>query len=231
MSVITTITGYNVKDLPGLVRFLHSKKVPCVLLNPVRATRKSTLKLRPNQKELTLYFIKAVKEAIRLSKSSGHRIIIGNFSNIVLGIVAPFARRLMCDISPCGGGRCFFAVTANGDMIPCGEFIRLREFYSGNIFETSIKKAIFSSGFKRIRQRSVEKIAECDICLYRNICGAPCPAEAYSLSKNVNTKSPYCEFYKEIIRYAFKLIAEGEIENLFHKDAVRDIKYEYRLEI
>lgn len=230
LSVITTITKYNVKDLPRLVRFLHSKKVSCVLLNPVRATREPVLKLRPRQKKLTDYFIKAVKEAIELSKRSKHRIIIGNFSNIILGIVAPVARRLMCDISPCGGGRCFFAITAKGDMIPCGEFIGLRKFYGGNIFNTSIKKALSASAFKKVRERIVEKIVECDVCIYRNICGAPCPAEVYSLSKNLNTKSPYCEFYKEIINYAFKLITEDEIEHLFHRDAVGSIKYEYRLD-
>jgi uncharacterized protein len=53
LNVITTITRYNVKNLSELVHFLHEKRVPCVLLNPVRATRSSTLKLRPEQKVLT----------------------------------------------------------------------------------------------------------------------------------------------------------------------------------
>jgi uncharacterized protein len=242
LSVITTITRYNVKDLTKLVRFLHTKRVGCVLLNPVRATRKAVLKLRPDEEKLTDYFIRAVTQAARLSKSSqNNRIIIGNFSNIILGIIAPQARRLMCDISPCGGGRCFFAITAGGEMIPCGEFIGLKEFYGGNIFSAGggsafggkdiIEQAIQSKPFKKLRERIAEKISECEICLYRNICGAPCPAEVYSLSKNLNTKSPYCEFYKKIIDYAFKLIAEGEIEYFFHKDAVEDIKYEYKLSV
>ncbi len=231
LSVITTITRYNVKDLPEMVRFLHAKRVGCVLLNPVRATRKAVLKLRPDEEKLPDYFIQAVTEAARLSKGSEHRIIIGNFSNIILGIIAPQARRLMCDISPCGGGRCFFAITAGGETIPCGEFIGLKEFYGGNIFNTPIKKAVFSPAFKKIRERIAEKIAECETCLYRNICGAPCPAETYSLSKNLYIKSPYCEFYKKIINYAFKLIAGDEIEYFFHKDAAKDIKYEYKLDI
>ena len=75
----------------------------------------------------------------------------------------------------------------------------------------------------------VEKIAECDICIYRNICGAPCPAEVYSLTKDVNRKSPYCEFYKEIIQFVFKLIAEDKIKYLFRKKAFKEIGYEYKL--
>jgi len=231
LNIITTITKYNVKTLSRMVHFFHSKKVPCVLLNPVRATRNSTLKLRPNEKNLTKYFIKATEKAIELSKKSGRRIIIGNFSNIALGIVAPQARRLTCDISPCGGGRFFFAITATGDMVPCGEFIGLKRFKGGNIFKSSIEKAISSKPFKKIRARIVEKIPECDICIYRNICGAPCPAEAYSLTKDVNRKSPYCEFYKEIIQYAFRLIAEDKIKYLFRRKAFKEIGYEYSLNI
>ncbi len=231
LNVITTVTRHNVKGLARLVRFLHSKKVSCILLNPVRATRNSVVKLRPNQKRLAKHFIEAIEEAMELSRRSKQRIIIGNFSNIVLGIVAPQARRLMCDISPCGGARHFFAITAGGDMIPCGEFIALKEFYGGNIFNSPIEKAISSEPFKKIRGRIVEKISECDTCLYRNICGAPCPAEVYSLSKDLNKISPYCEFYKEIIRYAFRLIAEDKTEHLFREEAFKEIKYEYRLNL
>ena len=231
LNVITTVTKHNVKGLAGLVRFLHSNKVACVLLNPVRATRKAVIKLRPGTAELTKYFIEAVNAAIEVSKKSKRRIIIGNFSNIVLGISAPKARRLMCDISPCGGGRCFFAVTPDGSMIPCGEFVGLKKFCGGNIFKTSVKKAVFSKAFKKVRSRVVEDIPECDVCIYRNICGSPCPAELYSLSKDVKGVSPYCEFYKKIIEYAFVLIAESKTKHLFRKDALSGIKFEYNLNI
>ena len=229
LSVIATVTRHNVRGLPGLVRFLHSRKVPCVLLNPVRATRKAIVKLRAPEKTLTKYFLEAVREAMRLSAKSGRRIIIANFSNIVLGIVAPQARRLMCDISPCGGGRFFFAITAAGDMIPCGEFVGTKEFSGGNIFNSAIRKAVYSAPFKKIRSRIVENIPECGVCAFRNICGAPCPAEVYALSKNINKISPYCQFYKDIINFAFRLIAMDKTKYLFRKEAFRDIKFEYNL--
>jgi len=41
--------------------------------------------------------------------------------------------------------------------------------------------------------------------------GAPCPAEIYSMQGNFYNPSPYCEFYEELIRFAFKMIAENEI--------------------
>lgn len=228
LNVITTITRLNVTGLPAMVRFLHSKKVPCVLLNPVRLTQKSSRNLKPDEKLLTQYFIKAVDTAIGLSRQSGHRIIIGNFANIILGIVAPQARRLMCDISPCGGGRCFLTVTARGDMIPCGEFIGLEGSSGGNISETGIEQAMQSVPFKKIRARIVEEIDECKTCVLKNICGAPCPAELHSLG-DMYKKSLFCEFYKEIIRYAFKLIAERKEKYCFRVEGLNNLEYVYCL--
>ena len=228
LNVITTVTKFNVKHLPGIVKFLHTRRVPCVLLNPVRFTRASIRLLKPNQEDLINYFKKAVDTAIELSKNTRHKIIVGNFTNTVLAIVAPVARRLMCDISPCGGGRCFFTITARGEIIPCGEFIGLKSFSGGNIFNTTIPKAMQSKPFKKVRGRITEKIDECKSCDFRNICGAPCPAELHALG-NMYQKSVFCDFYKEIIRYAFKLIAEDKVKYVLRGGSLKNLKYEYNL--
>ena len=229
LNIITTITKLNVINLPDLVRFLHKMKVPCVLMNPVRLTQKNSRFLKPNDKAMAKYFIQAVEEAMKCSKNSRHKIIIGNFANVILAIIAPTARRLMCDISPCGGGRCFFTITAGGDMIPCGEFIGLNKFRGGNIFKDSIDQAMRSEPFKKIRSRIVENIAECDICALRNICGAPCPAELHALG-GMHKKAVFCEFYKEIIRYAFGLIAEGKEKYLLRQNGFANLNYLYKLD-
>ncbi len=226
LNVITTVTKLNVRDLPGMVRFMHSKKVPCVLLNPMRFTHSGSLRLKPDEKLLAKYFIKAVDTAIALSKNSKHRIIVGNFANTILAIIAPLARRLMCDISPCGGARCFFTITAKGEMIPCGEFIGIKGFSGGNIFKTSITKAMVSKPFKNIRDRFVEKIRECNVCDFRNICGAPCPAELHSFG-NMYQKSVFCNFYKEIIKYAFKMIVEDKVKYLLRDESSGMLKFAY----
>jgi uncharacterized protein len=228
LNVITTITKFNVAHLSDIVEFLHGKYVPCVLLNPVRLTQKASYALKPDESLMIEYFLMAVDRAIQLSRDSGRRIIIGNFTNIILGIVAPAARRLMCDISPCGGGRCFLTITASGKMIPCGEFIGLRRFSGGNIFKTGVNEAMESKPFKKIRARIVEKIEKCNSCIFRNICGAPCPAELHSLG-NMLQPSIFCKFYKKIIEYAFKLIAENKVKYCFREDGLNNLEYDYRL--
>ncbi|TAL28030.1 MAG: peptide-modifying radical SAM enzyme CbpB [Nitrospirae bacterium] len=227
LNVISTVTKFNVKKLSEHVRFLHKKKVPCVLLNPVRVTQKQALKQKPDEKEFARELINAVETAMELTRKSGRQIVVGNFANIILAIISPTARRMMCDISPCGGGRTFLTVTANGDMVPCGEFISMKEFSGGNIFKTSIEKVMSSKPFKTIRARTVEKIDECSSCDFRHICGSPCPAEMYARG-NMYRKAEFCEFYKEVITYAFKLISEDKVPYLLRDGSMQQMQYEYR---
>jgi uncharacterized protein len=227
LNVICTVTKLNVKKLPHLVKFLHRKKVPMVLLNPVRLTQKRADKIKAGDAEYAENLIKAVNTAMDLTKKTGQQIVVGNFANTILAIIAPTARRMMCDISPCGGGRTFLTVTADGAMVPCGEFIGFKEFSGGNIFKTSIEKAMKSKPFKEIRSRMVENIDECDICDFRHICGSPCPAEMHARG-NINKKAVFCDFYKEIIKYAFKMIAEDKVKYLLRTDSMDQMTYEYQ---
>ncbi len=228
LNVICTVTKYNVHNLSDLVKFLDEKKVPCVLLNAVRVTQKPALKLKADDHVFASNLIEAVETAVELSKKSRRQIVVGNFANTILAIIAPTARRMMCDISPCGGGRTFLTVTSDGEMVPCGEFISMKEFSGGNIFKTSIAKAMNSKPFKEIRARTVEKIDECDTCDFRNLCGSPCPAEMHSRG-NMYQKAEFCEFYKEIIKHAFRMIAEDKTKYLLRKDSLANMQYEYQI--
>ena len=214
-NVITTINKYNYKHLSKMVEFLVGK-VEVVLMNPVRGTSKEARELRADAKETASEFIKAVEKSIELTKL-GNRIVIGDFANIILGIVAPTSRVLQCDISPCGAARRFFAVTVDG-IFPCGEFIGLEEFKVGLNRIKDLKNE-----FVDVRNRIVEKIEECKDCPYRNICGSPCPAEVYAEMGGLLKKSPYCEFYKEIIEHAFKVIARGDVDKVVKLDRMRSV--------
>ena len=229
LNVVTTITRYNVEQLAGLVDFLHDRKVPVVLMNPVRGTQPYSREFQPDSDSLLDCFTKAVRRALELSERSGRSILIGDFSNLVLAIVAPEGRRLMCDITPCGGGRCFLAVTGSGEMIPCGEFQGLSGFSGANIFRDSIETAVESPPFQQVRDRIVERIEGCRDCALRHICGAPCPAAAQGMHGDMLKASPYCEFYKGIAKLAFELIAEGKINLLLRQGALKSLQVDYAL--
>lgn len=227
LNVVTTITRYNVGHLDQLVDFLHDRQVPVALMNPVRGTQSYAREFQPDCDALLTGFTKAVRRAMELSEGSGRSILIGDFSNLVLAIVAPEGRRLMCDITPCGGGRCFLAITAEGDMVPCGEFQGLSGFSGGNIFSDSIASALASPPFSQLRHRIVERIDDCRQCALRHICGAPCPAEAQGIHGDMLRSSPYCEFYKGLARLAFELIAQGKIQQVLRDSAFRELELDY----
>jgi uncharacterized protein len=69
----------------------------------------------------------ALERTYELYQQAGRKLVVANFANVILGVVAPAARLLVCDISPCGG-RCSFVVDTCGDLFPYSEFIGLAEF-------------------------------------------------------------------------------------------------------
>ncbi len=212
LNVITTVTKENVRHLPELVEFFHQRGTANVLLNPVRGTQAGGRALMPDQEELAHFFFQALDRSFELYEQTGRTLVVGNFANLLLGLVAPGARRLMCDISPCGGGRCFFAVGAGGEVAPCSEFLGLPEFHGGNLFETPVSELLATPAFKRVTSRAVEQLDPCKQCAVRHFCGAPCPAEVYAINGRLAAPAPNCDFYAAQARYAFRVIAQGRLD-------------------
>lgn len=209
-SVICTITTENIRYLTKTVEFFHRMEAPTCMLNIVRCTLKPSYRVKPADEDASKHYLSALDRTYELYLETGRKLPIANFANILLAIIAPTARRLMCDISPCGGGRCFFALSPNGDLFPCSEFIGLEDFKGGNIFETGIENALASHAFNLVTERKIENIQPCANCAIRHFCGAPCPAETDQMNKGMNQRGAFCKFYEEQVRYAFRLIAENK---------------------
>ncbi|MGO8691375.1 MAG: peptide-modifying radical SAM enzyme CbpB [Thermoguttaceae bacterium] len=217
-SVICTVTRENLRQLGNLVEFLHRHEAPTCLMNILRCTLPPARAVRPDDAAAARYFLAALDRAEALYRASGRRLVVGNFANILLAILAPSARRLMCDISPCGGGRCFFAVAPGGDLFPCSEFIGLSDFCGGNLFRDAIPAVLQSAPFRMVTGRKVEDIEPCRHCAIRHFCGAPCPAEAHQLHGGMDRTGAFCEFYEEQVRYAFRVIADGRLDAFLWDD-------------
>jgi uncharacterized protein len=211
-NVICTATTQNMKFLPQIVTLLHQMNVETCMLNPVRCTLPGARDVKPADHELSRYYLSALEKSVELYEETGRKLVVANFANILLGIIAPTARRLMCDISPCGGGRCFFAVAPNGDLFPCSEFIGLPQFCGGNIFADPIDDVLKSTPFKKVSERNVDTITPCKSCAVRHFCGSPCPAEAHEMNGGMNTPGAFCELYEHQVRYALRLIADNRHE-------------------
>ena len=208
-AVICTVTTENLAHLVGVVELLHGLEVPTCMLNPVRCTLPGGQAVRPPEDDLAGAYLAALERTEDLYRETGRKLVVANFANILLAVVAPTARRLMCDISPCGAGRCFFAVDAHGDLFPCSEFIGLSGFEGGNLFAGGLEGCFDTDAFRAVTARRVETIERCRACAIRHFCGAPCPAEAHQLHGDLARHGAYCRFYEEQLRFALRLIADG----------------------
>jgi uncharacterized protein len=211
-SVICTVTRQNMARLSRTVDFLHARGVPTCMLNPVRCTREGARALKPPDHEMSRYYLAALDRTHQLYRKTGRKLVVANFANVLIAILAPQARRLMCDISPCGGGRSFFAVSAKGDMFPCSEFIGVPEFNGGNLFRDYIQKVLKCLPFRKVTGRRVEDIQPCARCAIRHFCGSPCPAEAHEMNGGMDRPGAFCELYEDQVRYAMRLIADRQHE-------------------
>ena len=181
-------------------------------MNILRCTLPPSRSLKPSDAEAARYFLAALDRTYELYEQTGRRLPVGNFANILLAIIAPAARRLMCDISPCGGGRCFFALAPNGGMFPCSEFIGLDHFQSGNLLQTIFPP--YSNPSHSVWSLIVRsKISShADIAQSGTSAEPPCPAEAFEMNGGMNKTGAFCEFYEEQVRYAFRVIADGKVD-------------------
>lgn len=209
-SVIATCTAKNLDQLVPLVELFHARGVPTCMLNAVRCTMPGARTVRPADDALATHFIAALERSHALYRESGRKLVVANFANILLAILAPTARRLMCDISPCGGGRAFFALAPDGGLFPCSEFIGLPAFEGGNLFSDSVGDILASPAFAKVTGRNVDKFAPCAHCAIRHFCGSPCPAEAHEMNGGMDRIGAFCGFYEEQVRYALRLIADGK---------------------
>lgn len=210
-SVITTCTTENLPHLSQMVELFHAKEVPTCMLNTLRCTQPGARLVKPADAAMAKAFFAALDRSHELYRASGRKLLVANFANILIGILAPTARRLMCDISPCGGGRAFFALAADGGLYPCSEFIGLPRFRGGNLFDDGgVDAALKSDAFRIVTTRDVDTFAPCSDCAIRHFCGSPCPAEAHEMNGGMNRIGAFCEFYKEQVNYALRLIADGK---------------------
>ena len=228
-SVICTISNENLRHLAKMVDFLHEREVPTCLMNILRCTLPRSRSTKPDDVSAAKYFLQALDRSHELYRRSGRKLIVGNFANILLAIIAPAARRLMCDISPCGGGRCFFALAPNGDLFPCSEFIGLPQFRGGNLFEDDIPAVLGSEPFQRVTGRRVEDIDPCRRCAIRHFCGSPCPAEAHKMMGGMHKTGAFCEFYEEQVRYAFRLIADCKADDYLWDGWDKDLRQSFAM--
>lgn len=110
------------------------------------------------------------------------------------------AKRLM----GCGAGHEYFAVTPEGDLYPCHQFVGRDEYRLGSVF-TGAEKAELRQQFRRAH--ALNK-AECRECWARFYCSGGCHANAQLFNDTID--KPYemgCELQKKRLECALMIQA------------------------
>ena len=88
-------------------------------------------------------------------------------------------------LSGCGAGHEYFAVTPDGDLYPCHQFVGRDSYKVGNVFEGIERREIC----REFRQAHVLTKEECRSCWARFYCSGGCHANAQAYNGTIHT--PY----------------------------------------
>jgi uncharacterized protein len=107
----------------------------------------------------------------------------------------------------CGAGSEYMAVTPEGDLYPCHQFVGDEDFKIGNVFEGISNTKIR----ERFKKANVYNKSQCRNCWARFYCSGGCHANAYNYHKDI--MQPYeigCEMEKKRIECAISILANLE---------------------
>lgn len=97
------------------------------------------------------------------------------------------------------GCKVMLAVDCNGDLYPCGRFLRVPEMYLGNIIADNFDD-ILSRPKNTIKQlSSIPK--GCSSCKWIDTCGGGCRFERWLANKNPEDSFPWCDFRKQLFKH------------------------------
>lgn len=108
-------------------------------------------------------------------------------------------------LTGCGAGTEYLAVTPEGDLFPCHQFVGIDEFKMGTVFE-GVKTPQLRETFSDCNVYAKE---DCKKCWARFYCSGGCTANAYQLSGNIH--KPYetgCEMQKKRVECAIMIKAK-----------------------
>ena len=108
-------------------------------------------------------------------------------------------------LTGCGSGHEYVAVTPDGDIYPCHQFVGNEELKMGSVFE-GIKSADIQKQFK---DSNVYTKEGCDVCWAKFYCSGGCPANAYNFNKDIN--KPYkmaCDLEKKRVECSLWLYTQ-----------------------
>ncbi|KXG78494.1 hypothetical protein AN618_02500 [Fervidicola ferrireducens] len=113
-------------------------------------------------------------------------------------------------LSACGAGREYLAVTPDGEIYPCHQFIGKREFVLGDVFEKTLDEDVI----KKLKDTHVLAKPDCVSCWAKFFCSGGCSANNYEMNGDLNLPNKIsCSLQKKRIEYALYLAVKAGMQS------------------
>ena len=110
-------------------------------------------------------------------------------------------------IAGCGAGCEYLAVSPEGDIYPCHQFVGLPEYKMGNVLENTLNQNI-KSGFEESNIYCKDKCKDCWAKFY---CSGGCHANAYKFNNDINKPHEIeCDMFQKRLECAIALYIEKQ---------------------
>lgn len=197
--VLVVLNRANAGNAQDLIDFLVENGIYSLKLNPIAylgTGRASWDSLGLQSDEVLAYFRDFA------ARVAGQRRLIREAN---LGTMCEFwvskRRADRCMRSHCGAGETFQAISARGDIYPCGRATQSPALAFGNVMQESV--SLSAPGrrheiIQQIRARRPGDLEGCNTCPYRQLCQAGCSAQAFERYGTVRHRTPECGFFKRM---------------------------------
>ncbi len=180
------------------IKYLAAQGFDEISVEPVVLPADDPLSLREEDLPVIYeQYDKLYEEMIRRNKEGG-KFKFYHFNVDITGGPCVYKR-----ISGCGAGHEYVAITPDGDIYPCHQFVGNEAFKMGNLRDVNNLREDISKQFKSAH---IYNKPECRKCWARFYCSGGCQANNYNFNKNMNI--PYslgCKMQKKRIECAIAL--------------------------
>lgn len=199
-----TFTGYNL-DFSEDILHMADLGFKEISIEPVVAPLEKDYSIKEEDlPKLLLEYDKLAQEMAR-RQGSDEEFNFFHFNIDLSGGPCVYKR-----LSGCGAGTEYVAITPNGDIYPCHQFVGLPDFLIGNVF-TGISKDEIIKDFKSVNVYTKE---ECRDCFANMYCSGGCMANAYNEKGDI--KAVYnigCELERKRVECAIMLEINKRFNN------------------
>lgn len=210
VEVATTVTKYNINEIPKMIEFVRNLKANWLMLYNFIPTGRgkeiieSDLSPRERFELLKLAYTETGKDGLQvLSTAPQYAMVAQIFNKNGKNIIPthfynpeysdPKIRQLADFIGGCGAGRFYISIEPNGDIYPCVFFPHEEAVKIGNLLKDDFEKLWREHELLwKLRNKDILE-GFCGKCQFRYTCGG-CRARAYNYFHDVLAPDPGCIF-------------------------------------